>query len=127
MKRQLLIVEYKQDAYQVTKELVIPDSTMGLAWSGDMLCVAFRREYSLVNSETGEVTELIAAMREVPLVRHVSEDSFLLVAEKTGLWVDCEGHNPRRLGTVSWSLNPTCLGAAAIFFAFYIYAWCADS
>eukprot|EP00698_Gefionella_okellyi_P018751 TRINITY_DN565_c0_g1_i1.p1 TRINITY_DN565_c0_g1~~TRINITY_DN565_c0_g1_i1.p1 ORF type:complete len:1003 (-),score=175.07 TRINITY_DN565_c0_g1_i1:1176-4184(-) len=106
VKRQLMLSEFTDDQYKVVRELFIPDIAYDVSWADDMLCVGFKREYSLVNSETGEVSDLVEAMREIPLVRHVSEDSFLMVHEKTGVWIDCEGHEPKPIGELSWATNP---------------------
>ncbi len=50
-KRQIWILDYdsKESAFKFQMELQLPDSAKSLNWSGDKLCVGFKREYSLVD------------------------------------------------------------------------------
>lgn len=39
------------------KELAIPDAASALAWADQLMCVGFKREYNLINVQTGIITE----------------------------------------------------------------------
>jgi hypothetical protein len=39
-------------------ELSAPDNVVSMAWCGDSLCLGIRREYVLINTSSGAVTEV---------------------------------------------------------------------
>jgi hypothetical protein len=61
-KRQIALLNYvsKESAFKFQMELQLPDSAKSVNWSGDMLCVGFKREYSLVDPSGAPPKSLFA-------------------------------------------------------------------
>ena len=48
------------------KEFGVPDILKSMAWCGDNICLGIRREYMIINSMTGALTEVFSSGRIAP-------------------------------------------------------------
>lgn len=82
-KRKLTLYNFMAGDYHATKELAVPDTPLALTWYGHSICAAYgRREYSLLNDETDDPTEMEALLdpRTQPLIKVVPNEELLLTS-----------------------------------------------
>jgi Vam6/Vps39-like protein vacuolar protein sorting-associated protein 39 len=48
------------------KEFGVPDILKSMAWCGDNICLRIKREYMIINSMTGTLTEVFSSGRIAP-------------------------------------------------------------
>uniref|UniRef100_A0A0E0KI90 CNH domain-containing protein n=1 Tax=Oryza punctata TaxID=4537 RepID=A0A0E0KI90_ORYPU len=48
------------------KEFGVPDTVKSMAWCGDNICLGIRKEYMIINSMTGALTEVFSSGRNAP-------------------------------------------------------------
>lgn len=89
----------------------MPDSVSTLCWSGRNICVGFRREYSLIDAETGQLTDVFQTGRsQKPVICSLVSSELLLHKEQVGAFVDFEGKTTREHG-ISFGDIPNLVGA----------------
>lgn len=61
------------------KDFGVPDVVKSMAWCGENICVGVRREYMIMNSTTGALSEIFSSGRIAPsLVAPLSLEELLL-------------------------------------------------
>ncbi|KAF7052366.1 hypothetical protein CFC21_060477 [Triticum aestivum] len=88
------------------KEFSVPDIVKSMAWCGDNICLGIRRDYMIINSVTGALTEVFSSGRIAPpLVVPLPTGELLLGKDNIGVFVDQNGkliHD----GRIIWSDTP---------------------
>ncbi|XP_062214782.1 vacuolar sorting protein 39-like [Phragmites australis] len=88
------------------KEFGIPDVVKSMAWCGDNICLGIRREYMIINSMTGALTEVFSSGRIAPpLVVPLPTGELLLGKDNIGVFVDQNGKLIQD-GRIIWSDTP---------------------
>eukprot|EP00164_Ancoracysta_twista_P005194 GFYU01007098.1.p1 GENE.GFYU01007098.1~~GFYU01007098.1.p1 ORF type:complete len:881 (+),score=255.87 GFYU01007098.1:180-2822(+) len=99
-KRKLLLYQhtYQQGShlFQPLKELAIPDTALEVAWYQQKLCLGFRREYSLLSVDTGEVVDLIRLDKLPPVIKQVTESEFFITSDSLLTSRDWSGQRTTR-------------------------------
>mmetsp|Transcript_24844 Transcript_24844/g.86512 ORF Transcript_24844/g.86512 Transcript_24844/m.86512 type:complete len:998 (-) Transcript_24844:74-3067(-) len=113
-KRKLSLYEYSQAAYVWLKDLGIPDVPLSIMWYGKWICVGYKREYNLLDDETGDVHEIGVPLdnRSTPVIKLMPESEMLLASqENMGIYVTFNerGWAPAMRGTMAWGHSPTVL------------------
>lgn len=60
------------------KEFSVPDTVRSMAWCGDNICLGIRREYVIMNSITGALSDIFPSGRSPPLVVSLPTGQLLL-------------------------------------------------
>jgi Vam6/Vps39-like protein vacuolar protein sorting-associated protein 39 len=60
------------------KEFSVPDTVRSMAWCGDNICLGIRREYIILNSITGALSDIFPSGRSPPLVASLPTGELLL-------------------------------------------------
>ncbi|KAJ1293883.1 hypothetical protein BS78_01G103500 [Paspalum vaginatum] len=88
------------------KEFGVPDILKSMAWCGDNICLGIRREYMIINSITGALTEVFSSGRIAPpLVVPLPTGELLLGKDNIGVFVDQNGKLIQD-GRIIWSDTP---------------------
>lgn len=88
------------------KEFGVPDILKSMAWCGDNICLGIRREYMIINSITGALTEVFSSGRIAPpLVVPLPSGELLLGKDNIGVFVDQNGKLIQD-GRIIWSDTP---------------------
>ena len=56
--RKLIVFEWKRGAYVETQSFSVPEAPKMMAFYGRHICIAYRREYSLLDVQTGRAADL---------------------------------------------------------------------
>eukprot|EP00736_Rhodelphis_marinus_P003648 Rmarinus@m.1100 len=121
VRRKLLLFAWQTDGTtppEQLRELNLPESPTSMVWcstgneqfSGDsvaqMLCLGFRKEYSLLNIKTASSRELPIGTGAYPIAVSLSDGEFLVVKDSTGYFFSSSGGKPTRSCAVSWNDPP---------------------
>ncbi|XP_006650498.1 vacuolar sorting protein 39 [Oryza brachyantha] len=88
------------------KEFGVPDTVKSMAWCGDNICLGIRKEYMIINSMTGALTEVFSSGRNAPpLVVALPTGELLLGKDNIGVFVDQNGKLIQD-GRIIWSDTP---------------------
>ncbi|KAG2546335.1 hypothetical protein PVAP13_9KG027400 [Panicum virgatum] len=88
------------------KEFGVPDILKSMAWCGDNICLGIRREYMIINSMTGALTDVFSSGRIAPpLVVPLPTGELLLGKDNIGVFVDQNGKLIQD-GRIIWSDTP---------------------
>ncbi len=110
-KRQLFLYEYNRSMqrYQLLKELAVPDTVLALSWRGHQLVVGYKREYSMLNVVTGEVTDVpvpLDGSNVLPCIQITSDREMLLASSSDlAIFMNFKGE-PVQKNTIHWSKSP---------------------
>ncbi|KAL3630294.1 Vam6/Vps39-like protein [Castilleja foliolosa] len=89
------------------KEHGVPDTVKSMSWCGENICVGIRREYVILNSTNGALTEVFPSGRVAPpLVVSLPSGELLLGKDNIGVFVDQNGKLLQE-GRICWSEAPT--------------------
>ncbi|XP_050371906.1 vacuolar sorting protein 39 [Argentina anserina] len=89
------------------KEFGVPDVVKSMAWCGENICIGIRRDYTILNSTTGALTDVFPSGRLAPpLVVPLPSGELLLGKDNIGVFVDQNGKLAHQ-GRVCWSEAPT--------------------
>ena len=113
-KKKISIFEYgsKESKFKYQQELVLPDAAKSLNWSGDKLCVGFKKEYSLIDVLKP------SAMPQKLFDTGVSQQNTLglslpnetiVVLNGIGVTINFSG-KPSRSHGIGWSEAPNMIG-----------------
>eukprot|EP00898_Chlorokybus_atmophyticus_P001819 jgi/Chlat1/2638/Chrsp178S02479 len=106
MKRRLLLYHFDGKDFVEVKELSAPDAIRSMVWCGQSLCLALKKEYSLVNVNTGAITEVFPVGRTGEAsVLALPNNELLLSKDNIGMFLNHEGRPSRKHG-LSWSEPP---------------------
>ncbi|CAA6660293.1 unnamed protein product [Spirodela intermedia] len=89
------------------KEFGVPDVVKSMAWCGENICLGIKREYMILNSSTGALSEVFPSGRIAPpLVTPLALGDLLLGKDNIGVFVDQNGKLLQD-GRICWSEAPT--------------------
>ncbi|XP_062000980.1 vacuolar sorting protein 39 [Rosa rugosa] len=89
------------------KEFGVPDVVKSMSWCGENICIGIRRDYMILNSTTGALTDVFPSGRLAPpLVVPLPSGELLLGKDNIGVFVDQNGKLAHE-GRVCWSEAPT--------------------
>ncbi|KAL3505909.1 hypothetical protein ACH5RR_031291 [Cinchona calisaya] len=89
------------------KEFGVPDTVKSMAWCGENICLGIRREYVILNSASGALSEVFPSGRIAPpLVVSLPSGELLLGKDNIGVFVDQNGKLLQE-GRICWSEAPT--------------------
>ena len=106
------LFEYTGSNFTSTKELAIPDTPLYMVWYGHQICIAYRKEYNLLNVETAEVREIPVEIdaKTTPIIKLMPSEELLIAGmERLGFYFNFTG-NPATKSTLTWSQSPTAIG-----------------
>ncbi|KAL6220563.1 hypothetical protein ACLB2K_008319 [Fragaria x ananassa] len=88
------------------KEFGVPDVVKSMAWCGENICIGIRRDYMILNSTTGALTDVFPSGRLAPpLVVPLPSGELLLSKDNIGVFVDQNGKLAHE-GRVCWTEAP---------------------
>ncbi|XXG44880.1 hypothetical protein AAC387_Pa02g0118 [Persea americana] len=88
------------------KEFSIPDIVKSIAWCGENICLGIRKEYMILNSTSGVLSEVFPSGRVAPpLVVPLPSGELLLGKDNIGVVVDQNG-KLNNDGRICWSEAP---------------------
>ncbi|XP_027116271.2 vacuolar sorting protein 39-like isoform X2 [Coffea arabica] len=88
------------------KEFGVPDTVKSMAWCGENICLGIRREYVILNSASGALSEVFPSGRIAPpLVVSLPTGELLLGKDNIGVFVDQNGKLLQE-GRICWSEAP---------------------
>ncbi|XP_031108338.1 vacuolar sorting protein 39 isoform X1 [Ipomoea triloba] len=88
------------------KEFGVPDTVKSMAWCGDNICLGIRREYMILNTTNGAMSEVFPSGRSAPpLVVSLPSGELLLGKDNIGVFVDQNGKLLQE-GRICWSEAP---------------------
>ncbi|XP_058094281.1 vacuolar sorting protein 39 [Magnolia sinica] len=91
------------------KEFNIPDVVKSMAWCGENICLGIRREYMILNSTNGALSEIFPSGRIAPpLVVPLPSGELLLGKDNIGVFVDQNGKLLKD-GRICWSEAPAAV------------------
>lgn len=91
------------------KEFAIPDVVKSMSWCGENICFGIRREYVILNSTNGALTEIFPSGRLAPpLVVSLPSGQLLLGKDNIGVFVDQNGKLIQE-GRICWSEAPSAV------------------
>ncbi|XP_078171636.1 vacuolar sorting protein 39 isoform X1 [Carex rostrata] len=107
--KQKRVIIYRLDGgreFVEVKEFSVPDTVRSMAWCGDNICLGIRREYVIMNSITGALSDIFPSGRSPPLVVSLPTGQLLLGKDNIGVFVDQNGKLLQE-GKICWSDTPT--------------------
>ncbi|KAG5597473.1 hypothetical protein H5410_038705 [Solanum commersonii] len=88
------------------KEFGVPDTVKSMSWCGENICLGIRREYMILNTTNGALSEVFPSGRiATPLVVSLPSGELLLGKDNIGVIVDQNGKLIQE-GRVCWSEAP---------------------
>lgn len=113
-KKNLRLYEYSTGSYVWLKDLGVPDVPLSLVWYGKWICVGYKREYNLLEADTGVVLEISVPLGRgcTPVIKLMPENEMLLASQNNiGMYVTFDDHAwaPAMKGTMAWGHSPTVL------------------
>ncbi|XP_059293195.1 vacuolar sorting protein 39 isoform X1 [Lycium ferocissimum] len=88
------------------KEFGVPDTVKSMSWCGENICLGIRREYMILNTTNGVLSEVFPSGRTAaPLVVSLPSGELLLGKDNIGVLVDQKGKLIQE-GRVCWSEAP---------------------
>eukprot|EP01125_Pyxidicula_operculata_P017175 TRINITY_DN5996_c0_g1_i2.p1 TRINITY_DN5996_c0_g1~~TRINITY_DN5996_c0_g1_i2.p1 ORF type:complete len:900 (-),score=202.10 TRINITY_DN5996_c0_g1_i2:552-3251(-) len=104
-KRKMFVCVWSNTDFVQKKELSVPDTVRTCVWCGNSLCIGFKREYNLVDVESGAMTELFSTGRSNPLATSLPQNQILLGRDNISVFIGYDGKPTRKYG-LSWSEPP---------------------
>lgn len=91
------------------KEFGVPDTVKSMSWCGENICLGIRREYMILNTTNGALSEVFPSGRiAAPLVVSLPSGELLLGKDNIGVLVDQNGKLIQE-GRVCWSEAPATI------------------
>ncbi|KAL0481518.1 vacuolar protein sorting protein VPS39 [Acrasis kona] len=107
-KKQITLMNYssKESTFRQTSELQLPDSAKSINWSGDTICVGFKREYSLVDLN-GAPPKTLAPTgdRQLNTYGLTLPDELVVLNNNFSVMMNFEG-KPTRSAAIMWTETP---------------------
>lgn len=110
-KRKIQLFYWKnRDFHELLSDLSLYDYPHALSWSRDSLCVGFKRDYYIINSQTGNLKELfpVGAAQLDPIVARLHDQRLLLQRDKMSIFINSEGE-PTQREPINWSDIPIAI------------------
>ncbi|KAG6396280.1 hypothetical protein SASPL_142427 [Salvia splendens] len=91
------------------KDFGVPDSVKSMSWCGENICLGIRKEYVILNSTNGVLSEVFPSGRIAsPLVVSLPSGELLLGKDNIGVFVDQNGKLLQE-GRICWSEAPAAV------------------
>ncbi|KAH6812688.1 Vacuolar sorting protein 39 [Perilla frutescens var. frutescens] len=91
------------------KEFGVPDAVKSMSWCGENICLGIRREYVILNSTNGALSEVFPSGRIAPpLVVSLPSGELVLGKDNIGVFVDQNGKLLQE-GRICWSEAPAAV------------------
>ncbi|KAH0700255.1 hypothetical protein KY290_015022 [Solanum tuberosum] len=107
--RQKRVCIYKHDGgsgFVEVKEFGVPDTVKSMSWCGENICLGIRREYKILNTTNGVLSEVFSSGRiAAPLVVALPPGELLLGKDNIGVLVNQNGKLIQE-GRICWSEAP---------------------
>ncbi|XP_044480658.1 vacuolar sorting protein 39-like [Mangifera indica] len=108
--RQMKVYIFRHDGgrgFVEVKDFGVPDTVKSMSWCGENICIAIRKEYKILNSTNGVLSEVFPSGRLAqPLVISLPSGELLLGKENIGVFVD-ENGKLLQADRICWSEAPT--------------------
>ncbi|KAN0026961.1 hypothetical protein ACTFIU_009639 [Dictyostelium citrinum] len=105
-KRKLTFYEFI-GVFDMYKEIVLPEIALTVEWCKTSLCVGSRKEYAIVDADSGLYKSLLQLDKNVPGPRTkliLDQEKFLLTTIDLSVMVDLQGDIVE--GSIIWDSNP---------------------
>ncbi|XP_015066691.1 vacuolar sorting protein 39-like isoform X1 [Solanum pennellii] len=110
--RQKRVCIYKHDGgsgFVEVKEFGVPDTVKSMSWCGENICLGIRREYKILNTSNGVLSEVFSSGRiAAPLVVALPPGELLLGKDNIGILVNQNGKLIQE-GRICWSEAPAAV------------------
>ncbi|XP_004232411.1 vacuolar sorting protein 39 isoform X2 [Solanum lycopersicum] len=110
--RQKRVCIYKHDGgsgFVEVKEFGVPDTVKSMSWCGENICLGIRREYKILNTTNGVLSEVFSSGRiAAPLVVALPPGELLLGKDNIGILVNQNGKLIQE-GRICWSEAPAAV------------------
>nr|CAG4715111.1 unnamed protein product [Naegleria fowleri] len=112
-KKKITILQYgsKESTFKYQQELVLPDAAKSINWSGDKLCVGFKKEYSLIDTQkVGSVPQKLfdtGVSQQTTLGLSLPNETIVVVSN-IGVTLNFSG-KPTRSHGIGWSEFPNMI------------------
>ncbi|CAN6469973.1 unnamed protein product [Victoria cruziana] len=107
--RQRKVIIYRHEGgkdFTEVKEFNVPDVIKSMIWCGENICLSIKKEYMIMNSTTGTLSEVFPCGRiAAPLVTPLPSEQLLLGKDNIGVFVDQNGKLLQE-GRICWSEPP---------------------
>ncbi|KAF8101569.1 hypothetical protein N665_0204s0064 [Sinapis alba] len=110
--RQKRVCVFKHDGgggFVEVRDFGVPDTVKSISWCGENICLGIRKEYVILNTANGTLSEVFPSGRVAPpLVTSLPSGELLLGKDNIGVFVD---QNGKLLQTerICWSEAPTAI------------------
>ena len=110
VKRKLVMYRWEgAGELEEANELTLPDMVRSAVFADESICLGYKKDYTLVHSRTGMVTELFPVGREGnPMAVVLPTREILLTQDNVGIFIGFDGSPTRRYG-LTWAEAPTLL------------------
>jgi len=101
----------REYSFAFLRELSLAETPRLMEWAGThSICVAFKRDYKMVDTVTGELQQIFPQGRKGPpqICRMEASDEMLLVKNNQGICVDLNG-KPTRTEPIEWKDPPSAI------------------
>jgi tetratricopeptide (TPR) repeat protein len=106
-KKKLLIFQWFEGEFTELQEFSISEPIKQVAWCGEYLLVAQKKDYQLFNLSSGSYTEVIPTGKSssAPKILQLPYNELLLLKDSVGVFVGLDGKLTRKFG-ITWSEHP---------------------
>ncbi|KAF9609842.1 hypothetical protein IFM89_018784 [Coptis chinensis] len=110
--RQKRVCVFRHDGgrgFVEVKEYGVPDVVKSMSWCGENICMGIRKEYTILNTNSGVLSEVFPSGRIAPpLVVPLPSGELLLGKDNIGVLVDQNGKLHQE-GRICWSEAPSAV------------------
>ncbi|XP_010548331.1 PREDICTED: vam6/Vps39-like protein [Tarenaya hassleriana] len=110
--RQKRVCVFKHDGgrgFVEVREYGVPDTVKSMSWCGENICLGIRKEYVILNTANGALSEVFPSGRIAPpLVVSLPSGELILGKENVGVFVDQNG-KLLQADRICWSEAPTAV------------------
>ncbi|KAL5704619.1 Vam6/Vps39-like protein [Ranunculus cassubicifolius] len=109
--RQKRVCVFRHDGgrgFVEVKEYGVPDTVKSLSWCGENICMGIRKEYTILNTTSGALSDVFSSGRNAPpLVVSLPSGELLLGKDNIGFFVDQNGKLIQDERRICWSEAPS--------------------
>lgn len=107
VRKRLMLYHWKHGQFEeMGEDLGVPDVAKTVAWSGDSLCVGFKRDYYLIKIATGQLKDLFGTGKNLePSISVMKDGNLILGRDEVTAFIDSEGKPTKRKAPV-WTDVP---------------------
>lgn len=110
VKRKLQLYRWKnRDFHELMADLSVPDIPKAMAWCKDSLCIGFKRDYFLIQVNSGMLKDLFPCGSNMePMVTRLQDDRLALGRDQMTIFIDSEGM-PTQKYALTWNDIPSIM------------------